>query len=454
MKITVSPTTLSAGSLALLVTGALLVPAGTAQAAIPPAIRTETPVPAPTPAPASTAVPVSGDTDPAAQLPPLSAQTLAGGVDSSFYDLPVPIPATPGQLVRHRPVDAKLITKYIPVPAQAELVMYSSTASDGTPNVVTGTVFTPWEAYSGTGERPLVSLAPGTQGLGQDCTPSRQFVAGTEYEAFPVTALLIAGYSVVVTDYQGAGTTLNNSYLARVTQGNAVLDAARAAPKTGLPSITPTAPVLLYGYSQGGGAVASAAELAASYAPELPIIGGFAGGVPADLNAVASSIQDTPSSTLLLFALTSLGNLAGINADDYLNESGQAARAWAAENCVIPTTERYASTPMRSLTTTGESITALIDRVPEFKKTVAEQTIGLGTPNFPILVGQSPADEIIQPAQSAKMVEQWCSRGAQVQTIEAPPVNHVMGAITLVPAALNFLYQRVNKIPAAGFCGN
>ncbi|MCS4277154.1 hypothetical protein M2390_002358 [Mycetocola sp. BIGb0189] len=454
MKITVSRATLYPGSLALLLAGTLLVPATGAHASAPPDAP---PAPAPAPAPASDpalvapGVPASsGDSD---EVPPLDAQSLTNGIDRTFYDLPDPIPATPGTLIRHRPIDAKLITENISVPAQAELVMYSSTSSSGAPTVVTGTVFTPWTAYSGAGERPLVSLAPGTQGLGPDCAPSRQFVRGTEYEAFQVTALLLAGYSVVVTDYEGMGTALDATYLARVSQGNAVLDAARAAPQTGLPSISATSPVMLYGYSQGGGASASAAELAASYAPELPIIGGYAGGVPADLRAVAGYVQDKPAGTMLLFALTSIGDLAGISADNYLNAAGREARAWAANNCVSPTSSRYGATPLRSLTTTGESVTELIERVPEYSRVIDEQAIGRGTPGFPMLIGQSPTDDIIPAAQSADLVRQWCSRGASVTSVQAPAVGHGVAAATLVPDALWFLHRLVKNKPAASTCG-
>ncbi len=39
-----------------------------------------------------------------------------------------------------------------------------------------------------------------------------------------------------------------------------------------------------WGYSQGGGAAASAAELASSYAPDLNVVGTYAGAPPADLD--------------------------------------------------------------------------------------------------------------------------------------------------------------------------
>ncbi len=42
-------------------------------------------------------------------------------------------------------------------------------------------------------------------------------------------------------------------------------------------------PLAFWGYSQGGGAAASAAELAPSYAPDLHVVGTYAGAPPADL---------------------------------------------------------------------------------------------------------------------------------------------------------------------------
>ena len=48
-------------------------------------------------------------------------------------------------------------------------------------------------------------------------------------------------------------------------------------------SLDPHGPVAFWGYSQGGGAAASAAELASSYAPDLHVVGTYAGAPTADL---------------------------------------------------------------------------------------------------------------------------------------------------------------------------
>ena len=95
------------------------------------------------------------------------------------------------------------------------------------------------------------------------------------YEAPMVQMLRESGYRVVVTDYMGLGTEGLHTYLNRVDQGHALIDAARAVAKPG-------EKVAFWGYSQGGGAAAAAAELVGDYAPELNVVGTFAGAPPAD----------------------------------------------------------------------------------------------------------------------------------------------------------------------------
>jgi Secretory lipase len=88
---------------------------------------------------------------------------------------------------------------------------------------------------------------------------------------------------LVVTDYEGLGTPGVHTYANRLAQGQALLDAARAAQRLPGTSLDPHGPVALWGYSQGGGASASAVELAPGYAPELDVVGAYVGAPPADL---------------------------------------------------------------------------------------------------------------------------------------------------------------------------
>lgn len=94
------------------------------------------------------------------------------------------------------------------------------------------------------------------------------------YEALAIYRILSTGAAVVVTDYVDLGTTDRlHTYVNRLDQGHALLDAARAARAVPGASVTAASRTGLYGYSQGGGASAATAELQPSYAPDVELAG-------------------------------------------------------------------------------------------------------------------------------------------------------------------------------------
>lgn len=157
-----------------------------------------------------------------------SAAPVVGASGMAFYTPPSSLPSgSPGELISYRPATVNL---NVTLPAvNAWNVMYLSTNQQGEPDVVTGTVLVPKGAWSGSGARPLVSYAEGTQGLAQKCAPSIQMAEGTEYDGGATIAALQKGYAVAVTDYQGYTTGSVPSYIAGRSEGHAVLDIVRAA---------------------------------------------------------------------------------------------------------------------------------------------------------------------------------------------------------------------------------
>ena len=152
-------------------------------------------------------------------------------------------------------------------------IMYRSTDARGNPDVVTGTYFEPYNDWPGQGPRPLIVYGPGTQGQGDQCAPSRQFNQGIHwspylditfnYEELFVATMVARGFAIVMTDYEGLGTLGTvHTYVNRISQGHAMLDAGRAARLLPDRRWTRGGPTAFWGYSQGGGAAASAAELA------------------------------------------------------------------------------------------------------------------------------------------------------------------------------------------------
>jgi len=215
---------------------------------------------------------------------------------TEFYTPPDPLPPSqPGDLIRTEP--SRLVLEPSgqlgAIMATATRIMYRSTDARGNPTAVTGTYFEPSNDWPGQGPRPLIVYGPGTQGQGDQCAPSRQFNQGIHwspwldfafnYEELFVATMVARGFAIVMTDYQCLGTPGLHTYVNRIAEGNAMLDASRAAMRLPDTSLNPHGPLAFWGYSQGGGAAASAAELAPSYAPELYVVGTYAGAPPADL---------------------------------------------------------------------------------------------------------------------------------------------------------------------------
>ncbi|MEV0774536.1 alpha/beta fold hydrolase [Streptomyces sp. NPDC050428] len=327
---------------------------------------------------------------------------------------PMALPAANGDVLSSEPGVFYLDPlKAFKAKATAHRIMYRTTDRTGKAIAVTGTVLNP--ATSPYGQRPIVAFAPGTQGLADKCAPSRQLADGTEYEALPIKKLLDQGYAVVVTDYQGLGTPGIHTYMTREAQGRAVLDSVRAAQRLNTVDLPDAGPVALYGYSQGGGATASAAELAPTYAPELKIKGAVVGAPPADMNKVADSMDGSAYGAFFNYALSGLATAYGIDIDPYLTAHGKRVTNDLRDNlCTTQALAKYPFLNSRFLTTDGRPLTERLKRAP-WDTIVAEQQLGKRKPAVPVLLSHSALDDVIPQQVGKNLAADWCRRGVTVK---------------------------------------
>ena len=187
--------------------------------------------------------------------------------DESFYTPPSPLPAgQPGDIIRSRPsrFTLDLATKAPVAGVTAKQVLYRSTDACGEPMAVSGTVLVPTAPWSGPGQPPArVLRRRHPRASATIARPPYTLSQGADYEGFIIKSLLDQGWAVAVSDYQGLGTPGLHTYMVGPAQGHAVLDMARAAQRLPGTGLSPSTPVGLMGYSQGGGAAGWAAELAA-----------------------------------------------------------------------------------------------------------------------------------------------------------------------------------------------
>ncbi|GAB3945817.1 lipase family protein [Corynebacterium tapiri] len=386
-----------------------------------------------------------------------------------FYDPPAELPATAGQIIRTQP------TEHIgPLLASATKILYTSSTVHGDIVPVSGLLLEPTAPWRGSGPRPTVVMAPGTRGGADACAPSRSAYqalsldAGSgnlnaNYEIPFAYAAASAGMRVVVTDYIGLGTPGPHTYVLHTEEGNAVLDAARAGLQAS--GSAPDSPVGFWGYSQGGGSVAAAAERAASYAPDLNVKGVYSGAPPANLPEVIKAVDG--SSIIGVLGISLVGYPARypeLNAeiDRIFNEKGKRFIEDSANSCISDAAKKWGLMDSRTLTNSGKSMAEEAANSELLHSYLSRENLGQHAPVAPVMISSSKADDIIPNFQVEQLAKDYCSLGGKVfyynngldsLTSSQPyAVDHAVGMFTDAPASFAFLNDRFNDVPMQHSC--
>ncbi|MEU4414803.1 lipase family protein [Nocardia salmonicida] len=401
----------------------------------------------------------------------------ANAAPEDFYNAPADLSTTaPGDVLRTEPLPLALSIPGTdgPFPGRATRILYRSNDTHGNPIAVSGFYIDPTTAWTGPGERPLITLAAGTQGQGDACAPSKTagpllgytpplgLTAG--YEMPAIELLAARGFAVVVTDYHGLGTPGVHDWLNREASAHAVLDAARAAKNLHLATITPTAPIAIWGYSQGGGAAAAAAELQPRYAPELDVRGTFAGAPPANPLQLLSALDATIDKGYIAWALNGLAAdypQAGPEIQGLLSPAGQTWLQESATHCYTEIIARYGLLDSRVWTRTGETISSAVTGNRVLRELLAQQNIGALTPNAPVLMVSNAADDIVPHQSVERLATDWCAKGVPVHLDKATEVPAILPGTSTVhlltyplatARALDWLTQRLADVPPPSTC--
>lgn len=403
-----------------------------------------------------------------------SATTSRGVEIPAFYTPPSELPGADGTVIRSEPLPLALSLPGIdgPLPGRATRLMYKSTDANGEAVAVTGAYIEPAAKWRGEGPRPLVAVAPGTMGQGDQCAASMALehplrlngqTVSVGYEDLSVYRLLLRGVAVVVTDYVGLGTTDRlHTYVNRVDGAHAVLDAVRAARSLDSSSVTSESRVGLFGYSQGGGATAAAAELQPSYAPDVELSGTYAGAPPADLTEVTEAIDGGDLAGALGWSLNGfLQTEPALRpiADRYVNEAGEKALKDLSTMCVGDALFAYGGRSSTDWTKTGQSLGDIIRAEPALQAFLAEQRIGSRKPGSPVRVATGTSDDLVPHAQARRLAVEWCDKGAKVTYVPVvlPGVgsgllNHFAPLLADQGNAISWLTDRLSGRPAGSNC--
>lgn len=379
------------------------------------------------------------------------AAHVAGQVTPSFGPLhrrPTPgfyeRAADPGTGIPGEVVSSERIAAYLlpglKLKVRTWRILYRSTRLDGSPTLVSGTLFLPKRP------RGVIAYAPGTHGLADYAAPSRLITRGLEWEAAIVARALSAGHAVAMTDYEGLGTPGDHPYVIGRTLGRNVLDALRAAVSFPDAGLDRDLPLGVLGYSEGGHASAWAGELHATYAPDLDLAGIASGSVPSDLEGAGEHIEGS------LFSFFAGYGALGLNA---------AYPELGLESYLTPEGEKHMDRLRRSSIVTAaifgphfagvdDLMTENVLKRDDWLARMRENSLGSTAPDVPMYLYTSSRDPLVPPAQTRELAVMWRARGADVLLTEVPAVDHITGLALGAEEAVRWLDDTLRSARPAG----
>lgn len=395
----------------------------------------------------------------------VTAATSCNATQAQIYQPPAgAITLAPGTVLRCRKTAASTTAVR---PVDAYQIQYVTTDVKGRRVATSGVVLVPLTLL-GPGSLKIVGYSSTTVGLGTQCAGSKQFTYGfqDDFEVSVVSDYLNDGYAIAFSDGIGYLDGQTHSYVVGVNNGNAQLDAVRAATRVPGLGLRRSAPVALTGYSEGGHSTLWAAQRARSYAPELPIVGAAAGAAPSDLRAVAANLNGQFYAGFLADAVVGLSSAYPEQPfRELLNPAGTAAVADVSKQCLAGTLASWAFKKLEDYSTdhlTLEQIYALRGTTGRtWGQVIDDQKVGVGVGRpgsgaryeigFPMLAFWGAQDDVIPPASIDAGVKRYCAAGVKVARKTYLGV-HATAYVAASGDVRAWLKDRFNGAANAGTC--
>ncbi|CAN5810933.1 lipase family protein [soil metagenome] len=363
----------------------------------------------------------------------------------AFYDPPTSLPdEPPGTILRQEVIDG-----YQPG-ATTYRVLYLSTGHDGKPTAVSGLVLVP-DGEAPAGGREVLAYAHGTVGVAERCAPS--LAQGDERPVFfeGGAEMLEAGYVIAATDYEGLGTPGPHPYLVGDVEGENVLDSVRAA--RNLAAADAGARFAVWGHSQGGHASLFTGQLAASYAPELDLVGVAAGApVPDLVDLFEVNVETKVGKILIAMALDSWARVYdAASLDQIVTRTARPVVRQIARNCIYNPTQILASVP-GSLILDLTFLSAPPWEAEPWASIVGQNDPSRGRSAAPLLITQGADDPIVDPSVTKAFVAEQCASGSDVELSMLADTAHLDAGAKATPQVLEWIADRFAGRPTTPTC--
>jgi acetyl esterase/lipase len=365
---------------------------------------------------------------------------------SALYDVePGEIAGKPGTLIRVWPLEGGG-----PMGANADAfrVLYRSVGLNGQPIAVSGAIFIP-HGPPPPGGRNVLAWGHPTFGIVPACAPS--LMPNTAGLIFGLGDILAQGYVVAATDYPGLGTQGVHPFLIGVSEGRAVLDSVRAARE--LPGAGATNRFAVWGHSQGGHAALYTGELAASYAPELKLVGVAAAAPATYLVELFDADKTSPTGK----ELTAMALYAWSKVYNYPVTKVVAADAMPiyqkmATDCIESASEFLAIDKTESPLQSEQFLLIDPTETEPWRSLMLKNTPGQAPAGAPVFLAQGTADTTVRPEITKQFGIALCKQGVPVSYVSMPGVSHTYAARDSVDAMLQWAAGRFRGEPAPSSC--
>jgi acetyl esterase/lipase len=353
------------------------------------------------------------------------------------------IAAKPGTILRVWPQVGGSVEN-----AKAYRILYRSTGLNGEPIAVSGAVLFRDEATPRV-KRDVIAWAHPTTGVVEKCAPTllpdlSGTIAGIE-------DMLDRGFVIAATDYAGLGGQGMHPYLIGVSEARAVLDSVRAARQ--LPDAAAGDRFAVWGHSQGGHAALFTGEEAASYAPELRLVGVAAAAPATYLGELFRADRGSiGGNSLTAMVILSWSKIFNIPIDTVVVPGATRTFEAVARTCIERITELLRL----------EEIEAPLQReflkvdpttIQPWRGIMDKNTPGQSPAGAPVFLVQGTADDLVRPQITKQFANRLCEAGAVVEMKWLEGVSHSFAGYDGAASAVAWMADRFRGHPAPNGCG-
>jgi acetyl esterase/lipase len=351
----------------------------------------------------------------AATVLSLASQVTLASAQTPFYDAPRSmLTGQPGSLVRREVIDGA------PLGATAHRVLYRSTGMKGEPIFVSGVIIVP-QGDPPPGGRPIVAWAHPTTGITPPCAPSLAIFMFQQIQG--LRSFVERGYVVAATDYPGLGTPETHPYLVGDSEARAVLDSVRVAGT--MPGAGGGTRFTVWGHSQGGQASLFTGMTAATYAPELTLLGVAAAAPATDLTTLMNDdINSVGGKNITAMTLWSWHRVYDASLSQMVDTQAMPTIDRLSRECIEGPFDLIERQRTEAPLQQHFLKVAKPSDVEPWSSLLKTNSTGLLPTNIPVFLAQGTIDQIIRPEVTQSYMKQLCQAGNKVKLVMLPDIGH------------------------------